>query len=385
MDFLKGLIPSNVKQREIVEGDVGVEKDPAEDEDEVQAGDETKEVESAETGPTPTTDCDGDNLTYNKKRPIVSITFLLAEENPFEVMVGTGTLGTDYKEAEKKAHRVLCKIKDFTDDSSKIVSLKHKGCIEEKIPKALAPVLTNLNELLLDKFRTFYDKEKYNKFVEAQSEFLKSSKSVNAQEGDEDEDEDEEGDKDEGKGESTEERDTAELSDLQQKIISVFTKGLTEKDKINYKQEDLIEKLKDLSKQNGIDYNTLQAFLAKLNVEKREDELYPLYLLKQKEAGNPNKQLILTANGIITDGEVIYSYLNVDLKNGEISRNALGRMWTLTDNYDEALSVLKGKKDNWFITDEVVQNEFKKASGGIGKRKTLSKKLLKRATRRNRK
>jgi len=124
--------------------------------------------------------------------------------------------------------------------------------------------------------------------------------------------------------------------------------------------------------------------------------MFPLYLLKQEYDGKKDQQLILTNNGIITNGNLIFSYLNVNFHDRKIFENSaliggVYSMWTLQNEYQKALNVLNGtKKDEDFIPDKLIDEGFPEEGlpqkGGIGNRKTLSKKLFKkRATRRNRK
>ena len=66
-------------------------------------------------------------------------------------------------------------------------------------------------------------------------------------------------------------------------------------------------------------------------------------------------------------------------------------MWTLKNEYQKALDILNGKKkDDNFIPDKLIDEGFPEQGlpqkGGLGNRKTLSKKLFKkRATKRIRK
>ena len=341
-----------------------------------------------------TASCDSKELYTKVGTPILSITFLLSEEHPFEVNVGAG-MTTNYKRSEKKAFPVLCEIKDFASGSEvKIESLKNKGCIAKNLPKVLAPYLTELNRLLLDQYNVYYDSTKYDEFVTAQGAFLeaqrqKPSKKVEEEKGEEEEEK-----------QQQEPQLTPEQQERKRKLEENVLKKLKDRavKRINVDDPDVKVRIEEISKQNGIgEYFT--EFLAdqlaldegKTEDKKKYSEMFPLYLLEEKYDGNDGQQLILTNNGIITNGILIFSYLNVDIKNGKILANTLGFMWTLKNEYQKALNVLNGEKtDEDFISDKLINDGFPEEGfpkkGGIGNRKTFSKKLFKkRATRRIRK
>ena len=71
------------------------QKDKPED-----TGNSAPTVEDAGTQSGTTANCAGDAFEYKEGKPIVSITFSLSKQNPFEVNVGTGV--TSYKKSEKK-------------------------------------------------------------------------------------------------------------------------------------------------------------------------------------------------------------------------------------------------------------------------------------------
>ena len=353
-------------------------------------GNSAPTVEDTGTQSGTTANCTGDTFEYEEGKPIVSITFSLSKENPFEVNVGTGV--TSYKKSEKRAFPVLCEIRDFTTESKdKIVPLKNKGCIEQNLPNVLAPILTQLNSLLLDPYSMYYETKKYDDFVAAQSDFLKAS-TPKSEEKDQDEGEGEEEEKEEKEKEPqlTPEQEKRKL-DLNEKVLGVVREGATQ---INEKDKDLIDKIKKISEKNGIG-EVLQKFLIDLSAadEKTYPEMFPLHLLKYKYVGDDRQQLFMTNNGIITNGEVIFSYLKVDKENKEISANTTGEtfMWTLQSNYNNALAALNGtQKDEGFIPDKLINEGFPAQGfpqrGGIGTRRRLSKKLFKkRTTRRIRK
>ena len=364
-------------------------EDP-ENKDEPEAvGDSEPAVEDAVTPSETTANCAGDTFKYKKGKPIVSITFSLSEENPFEVNVGTSM--TSYKKSDKKAYPVLCEINGFGSDSVKIEPLKNKGCIEKNLPKVLAPILTQLNSLLLDQYNSYYETKKYDDFVAAQSEFLNAPTPKSAEKGqDEGEGEEEEEEEEEEEPQLTPEQEKRKL-DLNEKVLGVVREGATQ---INEKDKDLIDKIKKISEKNGI-REVLQNFLIDLSAadEKTYSEMFPLHLLDYKYQGNEGQQLFMTNNGIITNGNVIFSYLNVDKQNKAISANTGGEftMWKLQSNYKQALEALNGtQKDEGYIPDKLINEGFPAQGfpqkGGLGTRRTISKKLFKkRTTRRNRK
>jgi hypothetical protein len=359
------------------------QKDKPED-----TGNSAPTVEDAGTQSETTANCAGDTFDYKEGNPIVSITFSLSKENPFEVNVGASM--TSYKKSDKKAYPVLCEIRDFTTESKvKIEPLKNKGCIEKNLPKVLAPILTQLNSLLLDQYTMYYDTKKYDDFVAAQSEFLKAPTQTPAEKG-----------KDEGEGEEEKQEQEQEQEqepqltpeqekrklDLNEKVLGVVREGAKQ---INEKDKDLIDKIKNISEQNRIG-KVLQDFLAnELQTNPtRYLEMFPLHLLNYKYQDNDVQQLFMTNNGIITNGNVIFSYLNVDKQNKAISANTGGEfsMWTLKNEYQKALAALNGtQKDEGYIPDKLINEGFPQ-KGGLGTRRTLSKKLFKkRTTRRSRK
>ena len=359
------------------------QKDKPED-----TGNSAPTVEDAGTQSGTTANCAGDTFDYKEGNPIVSITFSLSKQNPFEVNVGTGV--TSYKKSDKKAYPVLCEIRDFTTESKvKIESLKNKGCIEKNLPKVLAPILTQLNSLLLDPYSMYYDTKKYDDFVAAQSDFLKAPTEKPTKKGENEEEEEEEKEQ-EQEPQLTPEQEKRKL-DLNEKVLGVVREGATQ---INEKDKDIIDKIKKISEKNGIG-EVLQKFLIDLSAadEKTYSEMFPLHLLDYKYQGNEGQQLFMTNNGIITNGNVIFSYLNVDKQNKAISANFGGEvtMWTLNNEYQKALAALNGtQKDEGFIPDKLINEGFPAQGfpqkGGLGTRRRLSKKLFKkRTTRRNRK
>ena len=338
------------------------QKDKPED-----TGNSAPTVEDAGTQSGTTANCAGDAFEYKEGKPIVSITFSLSKENPFEVNVGTGV--TSYKKSDKKAYPVLCEIRDFTTESKvKIEPLKNKGCIEKNLPKVLAPILTQLNSLLLDPYSMYYDTKKYDDFVAAQSDFLKAPTQTPTGEG-----------KDEGEGEGEEqetpivmEGKTKEQVDRSTKIQTLIQKL---KDKSNGKTitSDEDAKLEEIAQKSGADLPTLNAFLTK-----HAEAVFPLHLLPLAYG---NQIIFMTNDGIVSNGKQIFSYN--DITETKIDSLGLSESGLTDEKYEEAKNRYNGiSTDPWYLNDDVLKNGFKKG----GNRRTLSKKLFKkRTTRRNRK
>jgi hypothetical protein len=330
--------------------------------------DDTGEAVTKKEADAPTTaKCDGDTFKYQPGKPIVSITFSLSSENPFEVNVGTGI--TNYKRSDKKASPVLCEVRDLTGESSdvKIVPLKNKACIEKNIPNVLAPVLTQLNALLLDQYTAYYDTKKYDAFVDEQDKFLKTPT----------------------KGSTPESEDTSTEEGAQVFVAEGTTltpEQLNRSDKIQILIEQLKEKAGDnqigsvddanlpvITTTNGVNLPTLKAFL-----KRHEEEVFPLYLLPLQYG---KQQIFMTKNGIVTNGSQIFSYN--DITDKKIISLGLAESSLTDEKYEEAKNRYNGTNElTFYLNDEVLETGFKKSGG---KRKTFSKKLLKRATRRNRK
>ena len=112
---------------------VVVEEEQVEDEQE-QVEDEEPAVVAASSESKTTANCNeekGSNITYKSGKPILSITFSLSEEHPFEVNVGSTM---SYKRSDKKAYPVLYEIQDLTNPSRKILikPLKNKFAAQHK-------------------------------------------------------------------------------------------------------------------------------------------------------------------------------------------------------------------------------------------------------------
>jgi hypothetical protein len=334
-----------------------------------EVGDSAPVVEDAVTSSETTANCAGDTFKYKKGKPIVSITFSLSEENPFEVNVGTSM--TSYKKSDKKAYPVLCEIQDFTSGSVKREPLKNKGCIEKNLPKVLAPILTQLNSLLLDQYNAYYETKKYDDFVAAQSDFLKASTQTPAEKGEEEEGEEEEGEETPivMKGQTEEQVDRSKkIQTLIQKLKDISTEQIADVDGA---------KLSEITKQNSIDLDKLKGFL------KDKKKAFPLYLLPLQFFG---KQIFMTNNGIVTNGEKIYAYNDISIKNKKINVFVDTANWDFVDEgrYSESVNILNGENEdiNYIKKEMIEKGDF--LNGGNSR--TLSKKLFKkRTTRRNRK
>ena len=352
--------------------DIAYLEDPENEYEPEAVGDSAPAVEDAVTTSETTANCAGDTFKYKKGKPIVSITFSLSEENPFEVNVGTSM--TSYKRSDKKAYPVLCEINGFGSDSVKIEPLKNKGCIEKNLPKVLAPILTQLNSLLLDQYNAYYDTTKYEAFLTAQSEFLKASTQTPGEEKEEKEGEEGEGEQEiveiEGKIADPEQVKRAEKA---QKLIKTLQDISTEEIAV-----DDGDKLSKITTQNAIKDEQLKNL--KEFLEKHKDNVF-LLPLKYGE-----QQIFITKDGIVSNGIKIFSYNDISIKENKIDVNGLKYpfLWDLDEkNYEKALKIIDGEVDNEYIDSSLLKD-------GVflrgGTRRTLSKKLFKkRTTRRSRK
>ena len=335
-------------------------------------GDSEPAVEDAVTPSETTANCAGDTFKYKKGKPIVSITFSLSEENPFEVNVGTSM--TSYKKSDKKAFPVLCEINGFGSESVKIEPLKNKGCIEKNLPKVLAPILTQLNSLLLDQYNAYYETKKYDDFVTAQSDFLKASTPKPTGEGEKGEEE-QEGQtptqiRMEGQMTDPEQRNRAEKA---QKLIKTLQDISTEEIAVNDG-----DKLSKITTQNEIKDEKLKNLKELLENHKDNVFLLPLKYGEQ--------YIFITKDGIVSNGIKIFSYNDISIKENKIDVNALiyPFLWDLNEeNYEQALKIIDGKVNTQYIDSTLLKDGvFLKG----GNRRTLSKKLFKkRTTRRSRK
>ena len=357
-----------------IEG-IGVNLDEDDEVDETAAagtGEAGTEADATAADVPTTANCTGDNFKYKPGKPIVSITFSLSSEQPFAVNVGTFN---KYDRSEKKAFPVLCEVRDLTggSDDVKITSLKNKACIAKNLPAVLAPVLTQLNELLLDQYTAYYEPTKYEAFVDAQDKFLKESTK---------------GPTPESKKQDTSTEEMAQGAQVfvaegrtvtpeqleRSKIIQTLIQKLKDKSDGEKIQSVNDEKLPLITKQNGVDLPTLKTFLEK------HEEVFPLYSLNLKYG---EKIVFMTNDGVLTDGEIILPYTGLDMVNKKISANTFNWTFTTDSDYQEALKVLSGEVERigYIDTSKISKEGVYKG----GKRKTLSKKLLKRVTKRNRK
>jgi hypothetical protein len=347
--------------------DINFDLDKADDEKRI---DDNEEAAGTASEASTTAKCEGDTFEYKPGKPIVSITFSLSSEQPFEVNVGTGI--TNYKRSEKKAFPVLCEVRDLTggSDDVKITSLKNKACIAKNLPNVLGPVLTQLNALLLDQYTAYYEKTKYDDFVAAQDDF----KNLEIKEGDNSESnvkpDKEEGEKMIVKG------DVAVISDeviKRREGIDKLIEQLKGKSTGQIISAD-DEKLLDITTKNGVDLPTLKLFL-----EKHKSEVFPLRLLPLTYG---SQQIFMTNNGVVTNGKQIFSYNNIT--ETTIESSGLFESKLNSEKYEEAKNRYNGSNTiGFYLEDSVIKDGFTKKGG---KRKTLSQKLFKkRITRRNRK
>jgi hypothetical protein len=216
------------------------------------------------------------------------------------------------------------------------------------------------------------------------STLTNSHRKFSYKEGEEEEDEEEEGEEKE--------------KEVSIKIVEGTVEEIQETKARREKIEKLIQKLKlEYKKKDGTyeNYdekdNNLNAFLKAISdnvlIEplrdflKKHTEVFPLYSLNLKYG---EKIVFMTNDGVLTDGEIILPYTGLDMVNKTISANLIGN-WTFTkdSDYQEALKVLSGEVERigYIDTSKISKEGVYKG----GKRKTLSKKLLKRVTKRNRK
>lgn len=111
-----------------------------------------------------------DDSKYNPGKPILSITFSMAESKSFDVSIKATS-----REGALKIFPILYEIKDLTKSNidSIIKPLKNKACIAKNMPNDLAEHLSFLNSLLLDEYVSFYDERALKLVKEAQDDFSK--------------------------------------------------------------------------------------------------------------------------------------------------------------------------------------------------------------------
>jgi hypothetical protein len=293
-------------------------------------------------------------ITYKIGKPILSISFSLSKENPFKVNVGKSISG--YKMSDELAYPIIYEIKDETDENSIVGALKDKRCIENNLQNDLAPMLTQLNSLLLDKYKVYYDTDEYKTIVKKQGEFLENTnKSVNT-------------DKSVKYGENqTDEQNTNTSITIRSKKIKILIDIL--KNTSNERITNVNERLSEITKQNGVNLDDLNNFL-----KTYEKEVFPLYLLKLTYG---NQQIFMTNNGIVTNGNVIFSYNDISTKSNTVTGTVMEiGMWNLVNDYDKAVKYLSGKDyDDGYIRNDILNPEIFIKEGG--KRNTRSHKSVK--------
>lgn len=311
--------------------------------------------ENVATGqPKTTSKCEevsGSEIKYEMGEPILSISFSLSKENPFKVNVGEGKIVSSYKMSDESVYPIIYQIKDETGENSKVGALKHKGCIENNLQNDLAPMLTQLNSLLLDKYNVYHDKGKYEEIVKKQGEFLENTdKSVK------------DGEK------QTDEQYTNTSITIRSKKIKTLINILKETSNEQITNVD-DKRLSEITKQNGVNLDDLNNFL-----KKYEKEVFPLYLLKLAYG---NQQIFMTNNGIVTNGNVIFSYNDISTKSNTVTGTVMEiGMWNLVNDYDKAVKYLSGKDyDDGYIRNDILNSENFIKEGG--KRNTRSHKSVK--------
>ena len=330
--------------------------------------DEEEKVEptSSET----TAKCSGDTFKYKTGKPILSITFSLSEENPFEVNVGSAM---SYKRSDKKAYPVLYEIQDLIDPDREILikPLKNKACMKN-LPNDLAGYMEQLNVVLLDQYNAYYDTTKYDAFVEAQKEFKdrEIKKKDNSESKDQSDD-------------NEEKEEEEKVEKVEGEVTVLPTKVEEQKNKI----DKLIGILKSEKTENTIDskyekYTSDYSASVRSFLEIHKEDVFPLHLLVIKY---DNKKIFMTDNGILTDGSKIFPYSKLDMVKNIIGANTFNWTFTTEGDYQKALEILNGKVEDTGYIDTSKIDELGNYKLG-GKRKTLSQKPMKhRITKRNHK
>jgi hypothetical protein len=295
-------------------------------------------------------------IKYTKPgKPILSITFSLSDEHPFEVNVGSSM---SYKRSDKLAYPIVYEIKDETGEISNIKrgALKNKACVGKNLPNDLAEYLPKLNSLLLDQYNMYYDTKKYNEFVDAQTSFKAQQVKDNTSTENLDVNEKAE----ENKEATPEEKEKRERKDKIEKLIGKLKAITTEK----IEMTDVNTKLRNITDKNGVNFDELKNFL------ENNEEVFPLYLLPLKYG---DQQIFMTNNGIVTNGNVIFSYNDISTKSKTVSGTTMEiGMWKLLNEYNIAVGFLSGEEyDDGYIRNNILDaGDFIKG----GKRKTRSRK-----------
>ena len=299
-------------------------------------------------------------IKYTKPgKPILSITFSLSDEHPFEVNVGSSM---SYKRSDKLAYPIIYEIKDETGEISNIKrgALKNKACVGKNLPNDLAEYLPKLNSLLLDQYNMYYDTKKYNEFVAAQNSFKSQQAKEDTSTENLEANEKPEEPTEETKEQTPEEKEKKERKNKIEKLVGKLKAIKT--GEISF--GDLDSKLSLITTKNKIDSETLKTFL------KDHTEVFPLYLLPLKYG---DQQIFMTNNGIVTNGNLIFSYNDISTKNNTVTGGLVeGLMWTLVNEYNIALGFLSGEEyDDGYIRNDILDaGDFIKG----GKRNTRSHK-----------
>jgi len=342
----------------IVQGEIAINPDVVSENQETDQPQEDQQQDQQQEVQTMTSaNCKEDKrIKYTKPgKPILSITFSLSDEHPFGVNVGSSM---SYKRSDKLAYPIVYEIKDETGEISDIKrgALKNRACVAKNLPNDLAEYLPKLNSLLLDQYNMYYDTKKYNEFVAAQTSF----KAQQVKENTSTEKLDVNKKAEVNKEPTPEEKEKRERKDKIEKLIGKLKAITTEK----IEMTDVNTKLRNITDKNGVNFDELKNFL------ENNEEVFPLYLLPLKYG---DQQIFMTNNGIVTNGNVIFSYNDISTKSKTVS-GTLGEfgMWTLLNEYNIAVGFLSGEEyDDGYIRNNILDaGDFIKG----GKRKTRSRK-----------
>ena len=384
MDFFNSFLPPQKAENTegksndepIVQGEISINPEVAAEDNEQNQEQQNQEQQPQEEQPQEqqqqqpevqtmtSANCKEDKrIKYTKPgKPILSITFSLSDEHPFEVNVGSSM---SYKRSDKLAYPIIYEIKDETGEISNIKrgALKNKACVGKNLPNDLAEYLPKLNSLLLDQYNMYYDTKKYNEFVAAQNSFKSQQAKEDTSTENLEANEKPEEPKEETKEQTPEEKEKKERKNKIEKLVGKLKAIKT--GEISF--GDLDSKLSLITTKNKIDSETLKTFL------KDHTEVFPLYLLPLKYA---DQQIFMTNNGIVTNGNVIFSYNDISTKNNTVTGTfqEIG-MWTLVNEYNIALGFLSGEEyDDGYIRNDILDaGDFIKG----GKRNTRSHKSVK--------
>ena len=381
MDFFNSLLPQQKAENTegksndepIVQGEISINPEVAAEDNEQNQEQQNQEQQPQEEQPQEqqqqqpevqtmtSANCKEDKrIKYTKPgKPILSITFSLSDEHPFEVNVGSSM---SYKRSDKLAYPIIYEIKDETGEISNIKrgALKNKACVGKNLPNDLAEYLPKLNSLLLDQYNMYYDTKKYNEFVAAQNSFKSQQAKEDTSTENLEANEKPEEPKEETKEQTPEEKEKKERKNKIEKLVGKLKAIKTGEISLG----DLDSKLSLITTKNNIDSETLKTFL------KDHTEVFPLYLLPLKYG---DQQIFMTNNGIVTNGNVIFSYNDISTKNNTVTGGLVeGLMWKLVNEYNIALGFLSGEEyDDGYIRNDILDaGDFIKG----GKRNTRSHK-----------